>query len=206
MLCPEIGGHRGPRQATPKTGDPMSQPAALPPRQTLRGAAILCLLALVSGLGCGGSGAPSGEVSRGESSSLTKTAPDFTLATVDGGTVRLSSFRGRVVLVDFWATWCGPCRAEIPNLKEVRESFASRGFEIIGVSLDDSGPEAVRAFTEEYGIDYPVVLGSQELTQQYGGIQAIPTAFLVDREGRIVERFVGFKPVATLRERIEPLL
>jgi peroxiredoxin len=167
----------------------------------LAGAAVLGLV------GAGSCTPPSSESPPGGGRAVSGgKAPDFTRPALDGDAVQLSRYAGRVVLLDFWATWCGPCRAEIPHLKRVREAYAGRGFEVIGVSLDDAGPEAVRAFVAREAIPYPVVLGDLELAELYGGIEVIPTAFLIDREGRIVERFIGYKAESALRARIEPLL
>lgn len=154
--------------------------------------------------GCGSP--PASDTARDGGTTQGKAAPDFARAALDGRSVQLSQYAGQVVLLDFWATWCGPCRAEIPNLKKVREEFAGRGFEVIGVSLDDGGAALVRSFVEREGIAYPIVMGDAELAELYGGVEAIPTAFLIDRDGRIVHRMVGYKEESELRRRIEPLL
>ncbi len=165
----------------------------------------ILVLGLGLGLGCGSS--PNADSEAGpEAAAARAPAPDFTLPSLDGETVHLSGYRGRVVLLDFWATWCGPCRAEIPNLKAIRDAYGPRGFEIIGVSLDDAGPQVVRDFVEREGIRYPIVMGDPGLADRYGGVEVIPTAFLIDREGRVAARLVGFKAEEELSSRIEPLL
>ena len=133
-------------------------------------------------------------------------APNFRLATMDGGEVELNELRGKVVLVDFWATWCGPCRMEIPHLTELYDRYQDKGFELVGISLDQQGPAVVKPFIEEFKINYPIVMGDEDIANQYGGVRSIPTAFLIDREGNVVKKYVGYKPLETFVADIEPLI
>ncbi len=134
-------------------------------------------------------------------------APDFALPAVRGeGTISLSEYKGNVVLVNFWATWCPPCKEEIPAFNQVRNSLHDQGFEILGISLDEGGPGVVVPFAQEYAISYPLMMGNQAVTQSYGGIRGIPTSFLVDREGRIVEKYIGPIDAQTLTEAVRAIL
>jgi thiol-disulfide isomerase/thioredoxin len=140
-----------------------------------------------------------------------ESAPDFTLEKLGGGTVQLSSLRGKVVLVDFWATWCGPCRASIPHLNSLYATHNKSGLEILGVSLDrgqgdQTGRDLVEAFSRTTRMDYPVLMGSQATAASFGGIRAIPTAFLIDRQGRIRNRYVGMQPPTVMEKAIAALL
>jgi len=119
-------------------------------------------------------------------------APDFKLPNGSGGTVQLSKLRGKVVAVNFWATWCGPCRAEIPGMNDVYEKYKGKGFEIVGISVDRDGWPVINPFVRKMKITYPVVLGSGDITDAYGGIDAIPTTFFVDRKGHVLMRHVGY--------------
>jgi len=118
-------------------------------------------------------------------------AADFSLKDVNGKTVRLSDYRGKVVLLDFWATWCGPCKIEIPWFIEFERKYKDRGFSVIGVSMDDEGWEAVKPFLARMRVNYRVVIGDDETGQAYGGVDALPTTFLIDRDGRIAATHVG---------------
>ena len=119
-------------------------------------------------------------------------APNFSLTTSSGQTVELKKLQGKAVVVNFWATWCGPCRAEIPGMAEIYGKYKNRGVEIVGVSLDDRGWTVVNPFVQKLGIPYPVVLGNDEIVQAYGGIDAIPTTFFVDKKGTVVKKHVGY--------------
>jgi len=118
-------------------------------------------------------------------------APDFTLPSVDGKSITLSRLRGKVVLLDFWATWCAPCRLAIPHLNEMYRAHRERGLEIIGVSLDTGGRERVRRFAINMGIRYPIIMADDEVVKNYG-ISPIPTTYLIDRNGCISSKWVGF--------------
>ncbi|NTU59768.1 MAG: TlpA family protein disulfide reductase [Deltaproteobacteria bacterium] len=120
-------------------------------------------------------------------------APDFTLPSVDGKSVRLSTFRGKVVLLDFWTTWCPPCRQALPHLAELQKGLGSQGFQALGMSLDEDA-EILKAFLVENPIPYPVLLANDDTRAAYGGVSAIPQVFLVDRKGKIRERFQGYTP------------
>ena len=133
-------------------------------------------------------------------------AANFKLNDLNGKPIELSNFKGKVVLLDFWATWCPPCRAMIPHLKALYAIYQRQGFEIIGVSLDEWGVGVVRPFVRENKIPYHNVIGNRKLTQAYGGIRGIPTTFLIDKEGRIAKKFVGYHDKGTFEREIEALL
>jgi cytochrome c biogenesis protein CcmG/thiol:disulfide interchange protein DsbE len=135
-----------------------------------------------------------------------KPAPDFTLKDSDGKTVRLSDYRGKVVLLNFWATWCGPCKIEIPWFMDFQRKNKDRGFVIIGVSMDEDGWDAVKPFVNRLGINYRVVLGNDSVSQAYGGVEALPTTFLIDREGNIAATHVGLAAKSDFEDGIEQLL
>jgi cytochrome c biogenesis protein CcmG/thiol:disulfide interchange protein DsbE len=119
-------------------------------------------------------------------------APNFSLKTAEGQVVELAKFQGKAVVVNFWATWCGPCRSEIPGMLEVYGKYREKGVEIIGVSLDQGGFKDVTPFVKRFNITYPVVVGNEAVVDAYGGVNSIPTTFFVDRKGNVVKKHVGY--------------
>lgn len=120
-----------------------------------------------------------------------KLAPDFTLQDASGSTTKLSDYRGKAVLLNFWATWCGPCGIEIPWFTEFQQEFKSRGFEIIGVSMDEDGWKAVKPYIAEHKINYRILLGNDSVGQLYGGVDSLPTTFIIGRDGKVAYVHVG---------------
>lgn len=120
-----------------------------------------------------------------------KLAPDFALKDANGSSVKLSDYRGKVVLLNFWATWCGPCKVEIPWFIEFQQQYKDKGFEVLGVAMDDEGWEAVKPYLSERKVNYRVLLGNDSVTQLYGGVDSLPTTFVIDKEGRIASAHVG---------------
>ncbi len=136
-----------------------------------------------------------------------KLAPDFALKSLDGRTVRLSHFRGKFVLLNFWATWCAPCRVEMPWLVELDKKYELQGLAIVGVSMDDAGEEErVKEFIQERSVAYTILMGNQSLGDAYGGLRFLPQIFFIDREGRIVKNTYGLKKQADLEEDAKSLL
>jgi peroxiredoxin len=120
-----------------------------------------------------------------------KLAADFTVKDENGATVKLSDYRGKVVLLNFWATWCGPCGVEIPWFVEFEQKYKSQGFAVLGVSMDEDGWSAVKPYVAERKINYRVVIGNDVMAQFYGGLDSLPTSFLIDKEGRIASTHIG---------------
>ena len=120
-----------------------------------------------------------------------KPAPEFALKDSMGKTVKLSDYKGKVVLLNFWATWCKPCKIEIPWFIEFEQTYKDRGFAVLGVSMDEEGWEVVRPYLERTKVNYRVLVGSDTVAGQYGGVDSLPTSFLIDKEGRIASIHVG---------------
>jgi len=133
-------------------------------------------------------------------------APDFELKDADGRTVQLSDYRGKVVLLNFWATWCGPCKIEIPWFVEFEKEFKDEGFAVLGISLDEDGWDVVKPYLEENRVNYRVLMGNDEVAMLYGGVDSLPTTFLIDREGRIASVHVGLVSRADYENDITMLL
>ena len=135
-----------------------------------------------------------------------KPAPDFTLKDADGKVVHMSDYRGKVVLLDFWATWCGPCKIEIPWFMEMQRKNKDRGFEVLGIAMDDEGWEVVKPFVANLNVNYRVVIGNDATAEVYGGVDALPTTFLIDRGGKIAAVHVGLASKKDFEDGIEELL
>ena len=133
-------------------------------------------------------------------------APNWQLRDINGKLVSLADFKGKIVILDFWATWCPPCRQEIPGFVALQRKYQDKGLVIIGVSLDQQGPSVVKPFMRELGMNYPVVMGNPKIVGDYGFITAIPTTFVIDRRGNVVTAYEGFTDQATFESVIGPLL
>ncbi len=132
-------------------------------------------------------------------------APDFTLLNAQGEEKSLSDFKGKVVILNFWAIWCPPCKIEIPHLVDLYEEYKDDGLEIIGISMDWNAQRIVGPFAEENGMEYTVLLGDNEIADLYGGILTIPVTFVIDRDGGITKRYLGYRDKETLESAIKRL-
>ena len=144
----------------------------------------------------------------GPAEAISGSAPAWELPLIGGGTLNSADLAGKIVVVDFWATWCPPCRAEVPHYVELQETYREKGLVIVGISFDEGANAEGRVvkFMEDYKINYPVVMGDAAVAEAFGGIEAFPTTFVVDREGRLVNRKVGYKPKSYLEEILSGLL
>jgi thiol-disulfide isomerase/thioredoxin len=133
-------------------------------------------------------------------------APDFTLEQLNGGNLKLSDLRGKAVLLNFWATWCGPCKIETPWLVEMQNQYGNQGLQVIGVAMDDSGKDEISKFARDMGVNYPVLLGKEAVGDEYGGVPALPESFFIGRDGKIVDRIIGLKGRAEIEDAIKKAL
>jgi cytochrome c biogenesis protein CcmG/thiol:disulfide interchange protein DsbE len=133
-------------------------------------------------------------------------APDFALRDLDGNTVKLSDYKGKVVIIDFWATWCGPCRRGIPEFIELQSEYGEEKLAILGISVDQGDLSVVPKFAKNYGINYPVLYANMDVQQKYGPIRSIPTAFIVDKAGKVRNLAIGLRPKSFFKEQIDSLL
>jgi cytochrome c biogenesis protein CcmG/thiol:disulfide interchange protein DsbE len=136
----------------------------------------------------------------------TQTAPQFSFSSLEGKTVAMKDLANKVVVVDFWATWCPPCREEIPHLNKLYAELKGKGFEIVGISMDHEGTDVVKEFARELRIEYPIVMGDEEDAEAFGGIMGLPTTFIIDRSGNIVKKYVGLPPAGDMEQLIKELV
>jgi peroxiredoxin len=132
-------------------------------------------------------------------------APDFSLRDLNNQTLELANYRGKVVLLDFWATWCTPCRGEIPHFVEFQNNYREQGLQVIGISMDDDA-KPVREFYQEFKMNYPVALGNEKVAEAYGGVLGLPITFLIGRDGQVAAKYVGEVEMPVLQQEIETLL
>jgi len=135
-------------------------------------------------------------------------APDFELKVLHGTgrTVKLSALKGKVVLVNFWATWCEPCKIEMPWLVDLQKKYRLKGLKIVGVALDDSGTRAIASFARKMGVNYPILQGTEKVADSYGGVGGLPESFFIDRSGKIADHKVGLVSFSVFESNIKKLL
>jgi len=133
-------------------------------------------------------------------------APDFELPALDGKNLKLSDLRGKAVLLNFWATYCGPCKIEMPWFVELQKEYGPQGFQIIGVAMDDASLEDIAKFAKEMGVNYPILLGKESVGQSYGGVSVLPTTFFLDRDGKLIAREFGLQSRSVFVDHIKKAL
>ncbi len=133
-------------------------------------------------------------------------APDFSLESLDGKTMRLSDLRGKAVLLNFWATWCGPCKIEMPWFVELQNQYGPQGFQIVGVAMDDASKEDIGKFAKDMGVNYPILIGKESIGDQYGGVPGLPESFLIGRDGKIVDKIVGLHGKGEIEDAVKKAL
>jgi thiol-disulfide isomerase/thioredoxin len=139
------------------------------------------------------------------SSIVHRAAPELSLQDLNGQPLELASYRGKVVLLDFWATWCTPCRGEIPQFVALQNQYREQGLQVIGISMDD-GHKPVREFYQQFKMNYPVALGNEKIAEAYGGILGLPVMFLIGRDGQVAAKYVGEVQMPVLEQEIKSLL
>lgn len=134
-------------------------------------------------------------------------APDFELQDVSTGkSVRLSDFRGKAVLLNFWATWCPPCKVEIPWFIDLQKQYANDGLVVLGVAMDDASQQEIAKFAKDMSINYPILLGTDRVGNVYGGVEALPTTFYIGRDGKVVNRVFGLHSHSEVEEDVKATL
>src|ERR1700690_3944276 len=133
-------------------------------------------------------------------------APDFALQSLDGKTVHLSDFRGKGVLLNFWATWCQPCKIEMPWFAELQKQYGPQGLQVIGVAMDDASPKEIGEFAQKMSVNYPVLVGKDAVGDQYGGIPYLPSTFYISRDGKVVDRVYGLVSRSEIENNIQKAL
>jgi len=133
-------------------------------------------------------------------------APEFELKSLDGKTVRLADFRGKAVLLNFWATWCQPCKIEMPWFVELQNKYGAQGLQVVGIAMDDASEQDIAKFAKDMGVNYPVLIGKESVGDAYGGVQFLPTTFFLDRDGKVVDRVFGLKSRSDIEDDVKTAL
>jgi peroxiredoxin len=187
----------------PRSNSPVGRTHSAKVRKYVAACVVSIAIAFLAAVAWGTASEATGENSP---SLLGKAAPDFALINLSGKTVRLSDFKGKIVLLDFWATWCPPCREEIRDFVQLQKQYSGKGFTVLGVALDDSGAAVVKPLAQKLGVNYPLLIGNTPVADKYGGIQALPTAFLIGRDGKILNSFVGARAKSEWEQTIQTAL
>ena len=132
-------------------------------------------------------------------------AADFQLTDLNGKPLSLSALKGKVVLLDFWATWCPPCRMELPHFQELYAAYQGKGLEMVGLSVSEKA-DTVKAFVQQNNLTYPIAIDTPQIEQSYGGIRGIPTTFLIDKQGQIAKKYIGYQDKSVFEQEIQRLL
>jgi cytochrome c biogenesis protein CcmG/thiol:disulfide interchange protein DsbE len=135
-----------------------------------------------------------------------RSAPDFSLPTTTGQTMKLSELQGKAVLLNFWATWCEPCKVEMPWFVELQKKYGPQGLQVIGVAMDDASPGDISAFAQKMGVNYPILIGKEEVGAQYGGIEYLPSTFYISRNGKVIDHAFGLVSRSEIEANIEKAL
>jgi peroxiredoxin len=136
-----------------------------------------------------------------------KAAPDFELKALDGKTIHLSDYKGKAVLLNFWATWCQPCKIEMPWFAELQKQYGPEGLQVVGIAVDeDSTPDDLKQFAGKLGVNYPILVGKESVEDQYGGVQFLPATLYINREGMIVDKVFGLKGRGEIEDSIKKAL
>ena len=167
---------------------------------------VACLLLAGIELGCSSAPKPTAAAPADKDKAASKVAASFALKDATGADLKLSDYKGKVVLLNFWATWCGPCKVEIPWFMEFNKTYKDRGFTVVGISMDDDGWKSVKPYLAAKKIDYPVAIGNDELGKLYGGVDSLPTTFIIDRSGNIAYTHTGLESKDTYEKEIAGLL
>src|SRR5437762_12175807 len=133
-------------------------------------------------------------------------APDFSLESLEGKNVRLSDLRGKAVLLNFWSTWCTPCKIEMPWFVEMQKQYGPEGLQVVGVAMDDASPEDIGKFAKDLGVNYPVLIGKEAVGDAYGGIPFMPETFYIGRDGKVVDKVVGLIGKSEIAENVKKAL
>lgn len=133
-------------------------------------------------------------------------APQFELASLDGKKVRLADFKGKAVLLNFWATYCQPCKIEMPWFVQLQDKYGPEGLQVIGIAMDDASESDISKFAEKMGVNYPILLGKEDTGEAYGGIPFLPTTFYIGRDGKVVDKVFGLKGRAEIEESVKKAL
>ena len=133
-------------------------------------------------------------------------APDFTLDSLDGKSTRLSDFRGKAVLLNFWATWCGPCKIEMPWFVDLQKQYGAEGLQIVGVAMDEASKEDIAKFAKGMGVNYPILLGKEAVGEAYGGVPGLPESFFIGRDGKVVDKIIGLESKSKIEDAIKKAL
>ena len=143
---------------------------------------------------------------RAHGTSKVTQAPDFSLVSLEGKDTRLSDFRGKAVLLNFWATWCVPCKIEMPWIIALQKQYGSQGLQVVGVAMDDSSKEEIAKFAKDMGVNYPVLLGKEAVGDAYGGVPALPESYFISRDGKIVDKIIGLRGKGEIEDAIRKAL
>jgi peroxiredoxin len=137
---------------------------------------------------------------------LNQPAPDFALASLDGKTLKLSDYHGKAVLLNFWATWCEPCKIEMPWFVDLQKKYGPQGLQVLGVAMDDAPTKDIADFSQKMGVNYPVLIGKEEVGTQYGGVQFLPSTFYINRDGKIIDRVFGLVSRSEIEANVQKAL